>query len=114
MFDSNTEACMVAVHVAMLNTENKDMFKMGGDYHPLQGPIAYGLRIMCTKSMQFKGAQNYTSKHNKEFFMNDLGNLERKLHNGQHDDANSDVYTDPIWQKSGTRHLGKEFVMRCE
>ena len=114
MLGSGTEACMVAVRIARLKTKHKNILKMGGAYHGWSDQLAYGLRIPGTKGIMAKGIPGFVFKHTKEFFPNDLKDLERKLRLNKLSGGTAAIFIEPVGPESGTRPLSKEFIKGTE
>ncbi|MDD3207160.1 MAG: aminotransferase class III-fold pyridoxal phosphate-dependent enzyme [Bacilli bacterium] len=114
MLGSGTEACMVAVRIARLKTKHKNILKMGGAYHGWSDQLAYGLRVPGTKGIMSKGIPGFVFKHTKEFFPNDLKDLERKLRWSRLSGGTAAIFIEPVGPESGTRPLSKEFIKGAE
>ncbi|MFA6377444.1 MAG: aminotransferase class III-fold pyridoxal phosphate-dependent enzyme, partial [Acholeplasmataceae bacterium] len=102
MLGSGTEACMVAVRIARLKTKHKNILKMGGAYHGWSDQLAYGLRVPGTKGIMAKGIPGFVFKHTKEFFPNDLKDLERKLRLNKLSGGTAAIFIEPVGPESGT------------
>lgn len=109
MYTSGTEAAMVAARVARLATKKKYIVKMGGAYHGWSDQLAYGIRIPGTKGLQSHGIPNFCFKKTKEFFPNDLNDLERVLRSNNMKGGTAAVYIEPIGPESGTRPVDFDF-----
>jgi glutamate-1-semialdehyde 2,1-aminomutase len=109
MLGSGTEACMGAIRVARLATKKKNILKMGGAYHGWSDQLAYGIRIPGSKWTQASGVPRRIFKNTREFFPNDLNDLERKLKINQLRGGTAAVLIEPVGPESGTRPLDFEF-----
>lgn len=109
MLGSGTEACMGAIRVARLATKKKNILKMGGAYHGWSDQLAYGIRIPGSKWTQASGVPRRIFKNTREFFPNDLNDLERKLKISQLRGGTAAVLIEPVGPESGTRPLDFEF-----
>ena len=109
MLGSGTEACMVAVRVARLATNKKNIIKMGGAYHGWSDQLAYGIRIPGSRWTQAHGVPRYIFKNTQEFFPNDLNDLERKLKINCLRGGTAAVMIEPVGPESGTTPVDKEF-----
>jgi glutamate-1-semialdehyde 2,1-aminomutase len=109
MYTSGTEACMVAARVARLATKKKNIVKMGGAYHGWSDQLAYGIRIPGTKGLQSPGIPGFCFKKTREFFPNDLNNLECVLRGNILKGGTAAVFVEPIGPESGTRPVDKDF-----
>ena len=109
MYTSGTESAMVASRVARLATKNKNIVKMGGAYHGWSDQLAYGIRIPGTKGLQSHGVPKYNFKRTKEFFPNDLNDLERVLKRNKMSGGTAAVFIEPIGPESGTWPLDFDF-----
>ncbi len=109
MYTSGTEAAMVAARVARLATKKKYLVKMGGAYHGWSDQLAYGIRIPGTKGLQSHGIPSYCFKKTKEFFPNDLNDLEKVLKRNSMKGGTAAVYIEPIGPESGTRPVDFDF-----
>lgn len=114
MLGSGTEACMGAIRVARLATKNKNVLKMGGAYHGWSDQLAYGLRIPGSKWTQAKGVPRDIFSHTKEFFPNDLNDLEKKLKSNKLTGGTAAVLIEPIGPESGTRPVSRLFCKGVE
>lgn len=110
MLGSGTEACMAAIRVARLATGKKYILRMGGAYHGWSDQLAYGIRIPGSKWMQAHGVPRFCFEGVKEFFPNDLSDLESKLRAGNV----AAVILEPIGPESGTRPLAKNYCKEVE
>lgn len=110
MLGSGTEACMAAVRVARLATGRKYILRMGGAYHGWSDQLAYGIRIPGSKWTQAHGVPRFCFNGVKEFFPNDLDDVERKLRGGNV----AAVMMEPIGPESGTRPIDKDFNHNLE
>jgi glutamate-1-semialdehyde 2,1-aminomutase len=109
MYTSGTEACMVACRVARLATKKKFIVKMGGAYHGWSDQLAYGIRIPGTKGLQSPGIPGCNFRRTREFFPNDLNDLERVLRRNSLRGGTAAVFMEPIGPESGTRPLDFDF-----
>jgi glutamate-1-semialdehyde 2,1-aminomutase len=109
MLGSGTEACMGAIRVARLATKKKNILKIGGAYHGWSDQLAYGIRIPGSKWTQASGVPRRIFKNTREFFPNDLNDLERKLKINQLRGGTAAVLIEPVGPESGTRPLDFEF-----
>ena len=109
MLGSGTEACMAAIRVARLATQNKNIIKMGGAYHGWSDQLAYGIRIPGSKWTQAHGVPRYIFKRTQEFFPNDLKDLERKLRRNQLHGGTAAVLIEPVGPESGTTPVDFDF-----
>ncbi len=109
MLGSGTEACMAAIRVARLATGKKYILKMGGAYHGWSDQLAYGIRIPGSKWTQAHGVPHFCFKHTREFFPNNLQDLERKLRLNSLRGGTAAVMIEPVGPESGTRPLDKDF-----
>ncbi|MDR0718110.1 MAG: aminotransferase class III-fold pyridoxal phosphate-dependent enzyme [Treponema sp.] len=114
MYTSGTEACMAAVRVARLATKKKNIVKMGGAYHGWSDQLAYGIRIPGTKGIQSPGIPGFCFKKTREFFPNDLNDLERVLRGNILKGGTAAVCVEPIGPESGTRPVDKDFNRGAE
>ncbi|MFA6781247.1 MAG: aminotransferase class III-fold pyridoxal phosphate-dependent enzyme, partial [Bacilli bacterium] len=76
--------------------------------------LAYGLRVPGTKGIMAKGIPGFVFKHTKEFFPNDLKDLERKLRLNKLSGGTAAIFIEPVGPESGTRPLSKEFLQGTE
>ncbi len=114
MLGSGTEACMAAVRVARLATKKKNIIKMGGAYHGWSDQLAYGIRVPGSKFTQANGVPLFCFKKTKEFFPNDIKDLERKLKANRFTGGTAAVFMEPIGPESGTRPLDIDFNKQVE
>lgn len=109
MYTSGTEACMVAARVARLATGKKNIVKMGGAYHGWSDQLAYSIRIPGTRGLQSPGIPRFAFTKTREFFPNDLNNLEAVLRLNRLRGGTAAVFIEPVGPESGTRPLDKDF-----
>lgn len=110
MLGSGTEACMAAIRVSRLATGKKKILRMGGACHGWSDQLAYGINIPGSRWLYAYGIPRFCFEGTREFFPDDLSDLESKLQGGNV----AAVIIEPLGPGSGTRPLSRSFNKEAE